>query len=170
MAVPKNNLKELHNISLLHPVAVAAGCTLEHVNHDFNKIDVALVGCNWETTPQLNAQLKATSSNFEINQTSQTIKYPLDARTYNKLTGNNYIPTILILAIIPQDQNQRVIEQGDDIILKGSLYWVYVQVKVKTENTSTVTIDIPLKNKLSIDAIKKLMDRLDEHGPIGLSL
>jgi hypothetical protein len=168
MAVPSNNLKELHNISLLHPVVVAAGCTLEKIDYDFNKVDCALIGCNWDLTPQLNAQLKATSSNFTVCEDEQTIKYPLDAATFNKLAGNNFVPTVLVLAILPKNENDRVVEREDEIILKGSLYWVYIQA-TKTNNTSTVTIDIPLKNKLSIQAIKKIMGRLNDHGPQGLS-
>ena len=168
MAVPPNNLKELHNLSLLHPVVVAAGCTLEIINNDFNKIDVSIVGCNWESTPQLNAQLKATSSNFTIHKDAETISYPLDAKTYNKLVGNNFVPAILILAIIPKVESERVIVQSDDVLLKGSLYWLYVQGD-KTPNDSSKTIVIPLANKVSIEVIKELMGCLNEYGPKGLS-
>lgn len=168
MAVPSNNLKELHNISLLHPVVVAAGCTLEKIDYDFNKVDCALIGCNWDCTPQLNAQLKATSSNFTVCEDKQTIKYPLDAATYNKLAGNNFIPTVLVLAILPENENERVIERESELFLKGSLYWVYIQGS-KTNNTSNVTVNIPLENKLSIEAIKRIMSRLNENGPRGLS-
>jgi hypothetical protein len=168
MAVPSNNLKELHNFSLLHPVVIAAGCTLEHIKHDFNKVDVSIMGCNWESAPQLNAQLKATSSNYTIDKIKQTINYPLDAMTYNMLRGDNFTPTILVLAIIPKDESERVIVQNDDLLLKGQLYWFYIQGD-RVDNKSNKTIYIPLANKLSIDAIKKLMGDLHEHGPTGLS-
>lgn len=168
MAVPSNNLKELHNYSLLHPVAIAAGCVLESIENDFNKTDCSLVGCNWESTPQLNAQLKATTSNFRVCEDSQTIKYKLDAATYNKLAGRNFNPSVLILAIIPEEKD-RVKELDGDLLLKGSLYWLYIQGE-KTSNTSRVTVEIPLKNKLSIDTVRQIMDRLDEFGRQGLPL
>jgi hypothetical protein len=169
MAVPTNNLKELHNISLLHPVALAAGCTLESISNDFNKVDCFLVGCEWDSTPQLNAQLKATSSNYTISKDNQKIKYSLDAATYNKLAGNNFVPTVLVLAILPEDKNERVHELNDEILLKGSLYWFYIQGG-KTNNASKITVEIPLKNKLSIEAVRQIMSRLNEYGPQGLSL
>lgn len=168
MAVPPNNLKELHNISLLHPVAVAAGCTLEKIHYDFNKVDCALIGCNWDSTPQLNAQLKATSSNYTVCKIEQKIKYPLDAATYNKLAGNNFVPAVLVLAILPESRDDWVKQHEGELILKGSLYWLYIQGS-KTSNTSNVTVDIPLKNKLSTEAIKDIMSLLNEKGPRGLS-
>lgn len=168
MAVPSNNLKELHNISLLHPVVVAAGCTLEKVEYDFNKVDCFLVGCNWDSTPQLNAQLKSTSSDFKVCEDEQKIKYRLDADTYNKLAGNNFVPTVLVLAILPENEGERVEEREGELILKGSLYWSYIQGE-RTTNTSKVTVDIPLKNRLSIEAVKEIMNRLNENGPRGLS-
>ena len=168
MVVPANNLKELYNFCLLHPVVIAAGCVLESIEHDFNKIDCSLVGCNWESTPQLNAQLKATTSDFKLCEDTQTIKYRLDAATYNKLAGRNFNPTVLILAILP-DEEHKVKELKDELLLKGSLYWLYIQGE-KTHNKSQVTVDIPLKNKLSIETVKHIMGRLDEFGRHGLPL
>ncbi|MDP5137848.1 DUF4365 domain-containing protein [Rheinheimera baltica] len=167
MAVPKNNLKELHNMSLLHPIAVAAGCTIEAVKHDFNKVDCILIGCDWDTTPQLNAQLKATSRSYQISTEEGNIKYALDAETYNKLVGNNFVPTVLVLAIIPDDENERVSEESDHLIIKGHLYWKYLR-GAKTDNKSSVTIEIPLENKFSSDAIKKIMSYIDENGRLGV--
>ena len=78
----------------------------------------------------IDIQLKATTDNSVIDQ-PDSIKYDLEAKTYNDLVerqSNGAAPLILILFILPNDQNTWVDIDINEIKLRKHAYWYITPV------------------------------------------
>ncbi|WP_294238551.1 DUF4365 domain-containing protein [Chryseobacterium sp. sg2396] len=111
----------------------------------------------------IDLQLKATQEHriiFEEN----TLKYDLEAKTYNDLIFRfNYgnAPLILILAILP-DNNTMWAQIGDfNLIMNQRVYYFYPNIDMEeTNNQTTIRIEIPIANKIDLDFFP---NRFQEH-------
>ncbi|WP_438423209.1 DUF4365 domain-containing protein [Aquimarina macrocephali] len=107
----------------------------------------------------IDLQLKATTENSIIDE-PDFLKYDLEAKTYNDLIErqeNGTAPLILILFILPYDQNSWVNINHDEIKLRKHAYWYKPTIgSVATKNAHRIRIDIPKLNKLGIDCFNEL--------------
>jgi hypothetical protein len=107
----------------------------------------------------IDIQLKATTDN-SITVDPNFIKYDLEAKSYNDLIErqvNGVAPLILILFVLPVDQNTWVEIDLDEIKLKKHAYWFIPPAgSVKTANDYTFRINIPRENILGIDCFNEL--------------
>ena len=97
-------------------------------------------------------QMKATTTKSITIENDQII-YNLEAKNYNDLIYRKQIgstPLILILFILPEDENEWVKVLQDELILSKNAYWYYPTDDENEEviNTSSKTTYIPLKNKI----------------------
>lgn len=107
----------------------------------------------------IHIQLKATTMN-SIVEDATTIKYDLEAKTYNdmqaRLAHNPITPLILILFILPNDRNQWVEIDDNEIRLRRQAYWYKPAAGPMTDNKTRIRITIPKTNILSIDCFPTL--------------
>lgn len=97
-------------------------------------------------------QLKATTIK-SISIIKNKVKYNLEAKNYNDLVYRKnlgYTPLILILFILPNDEDEWVKILQDEIRISKNAYWYYPSDDENEEviNKASKTIYIPLNNKL----------------------
>lgn len=107
----------------------------------------------------IDLQLKATTDNSIIAEPN-SVKYDLEVKTYNDLVerqANGIAPLVLILFVLPHDQNLWVDINHAEIKLRKNAYWFTPSVGASpTDNEHTVRIKIPNTNMLGIDCFKNL--------------
>lgn len=79
-----------------------------------------------DTGRELKFQLKATTVSSIIEENS-TIKYDLDAKTFNDLIErkSKSYPLLLVLFILPINKREWINISDDELIAKKSAYWFY---------------------------------------------
>jgi hypothetical protein len=107
----------------------------------------------------IDIQLKATTDNSIVNDVN-SIKYDLEVKSYNDLIErqtNGVAPLILILFILPIDQNTWVEVDVNEIKLKKHAYWYIPPIgAAQTANEHRIRIEIPKGNILGIDCFNEL--------------
>jgi len=114
----------------------------------------------------IDIQLKATTENSIIDE-QDYIKYDLESKSYNDLIHrqqNGVAPLILILFILPDDENHWVEIDEIELKLRRNAYWYIPQKDSQfTENVSRIRITIPKINRLDIDCFNKLHQQLYQY-------
>ncbi len=103
-------------------------------------------------------QLKSTV-NVELEE--EYIKYDLEAKTYNDLILEDVgTPRILILFVLPNEQNQWLNISSDQTVLKNCAWWYSLKGMPPTKNDNTIRIRIPSKQILNEHALTELMNKV----------
>lgn len=111
----------------------------------------------------IDIQLKATTENTIVEE-QDSIKYDLEAKTYNDLIHrlkNGIAPLILILFVLPSDQNDWVDIDETELKIRRNAYW-YIPTDNSdfTENEYRIRVTIPKTNRLGIDCFNNLHQQL----------
>jgi hypothetical protein len=109
-------------------------------------------------------QLKAVSEKYirGLSDPAKTIiKYDLEVKNYNDLSERSaesaYTSLLLIVFIIPDDQNHWVSITPNELIVKKCAYWYKVPENASlSTNKETVTIDIPKSNQVGLSLFNDL--------------
>ena len=111
----------------------------------------------------IDIQLKATTINSIIDE-ADNIKYDLEAKSFNDLVQrqqNGIAPLILILFVLPYDQNLWVDIDGTELRLRKEAFWFIPPINsTLTENENRIRITIPKVNRLGIDCFNELHQQL----------
>lgn len=111
----------------------------------------------------IDIQLKATTENTIVEE-QDYIKYDLEAKTYNDLIHrlkNGIAPLILILFVLPHDQNDWVDIDETELKLRRNAYWfIPADNSDFTENEHRIRVTIPKTNRLGIDCFNDLHQQL----------
>jgi hypothetical protein len=105
---------------------------------------------------QLDLQLRSTT---RANVTDTQVSYDLDARTYEYLRQRLPIPCILVLLILPEDEEQWLSQSVEELIVRHCAYWISLEGAEPTTATSSIRITIP-RTQVSVEAVRAIMDRL----------
>lgn len=107
----------------------------------------------------IDLQLKATTENSIVNE-PHSIKYDLEVKAFNDLVErqtNGTAPLVLILFVLPHDQNTWVDIDHTEIRLRKHAYWFIPPVgSLPTDNGHRIRIEIPKANMLGIDCFNNL--------------
>jgi Domain of unknown function (DUF4365) len=87
--------------------------------------------------------------------------YDLAVANYNDLRMEEAgTPRILVLLVMPDDE-ERWIEQTEEmLLLRHCAYWVSLKGMPATSNTKTVRISVPRVNVFSVNGLRALMDKV----------
>lgn len=100
-----------------------------------------------------NLQLKATTeASTTVND--EVISYDLKAKNYNDLAFHRSLgiePLVLILFILPNNEDDWLTVMEDQISLSKCAYWYYPEDTDEVVNSSTKRIHIPITNRLNFD-------------------
>lgn len=102
-------------------------------------------------------QLKSTTRYEIINE---NIVYDLDKDNYIELIKDNDIPRVLILFIMPDDQEQWIRHSRDELCLRKCAYWVSLVGKDPSRNKSTVRVRVPMRNIFSPNGLIDMFNHL----------
>lgn len=67
-------------------------------------------------------------------------------------------PAYLVVLHVPDNEDDWIIENTDDITLKYNAYWFSLKNKPAVNNKKNVTVKIPVANRLTKNSFKNLMD------------
>lgn len=111
----------------------------------------------------IDIQLKATTVNSIIDEPDY-IRYDLESKSYNDLIlrqQNGIAPLILILFVLPSDQNAWVDIDDSELRLRKQAFWYIPPANSEfTENEYRIRITIPKENRLGIDCFNDLHQQL----------
>ncbi len=111
-------------------------------------------------------QLKA-SKNCIVKESS--IAYDFDADTYNYLCERaktkHTTPIILLLLVLPENEEEWLSISTDQLILKKACYWMKIDGKF-TENSETKRISIPQEHLFDVSAVQTLISQIKTTGEI----
>ena len=114
----------------------------------------------------IDIQLKATTENSIINEQDH-IKYDLESKSYNDLIHrqqNGVAPLILILFVLPHDENHWVEIDETELKLRRNAYWFIPPANSQfTSNDSRIRITIPKTNRLGINCFNELHQQLYQY-------
>lgn len=159
----ENDIKEDISRSFLEIIANRTGYYSWTAKKDFG-VDVRYtksVADNHRYLEQpwcVSIQLKSTTEKG-VTVVDDYIKYPLEAKTYNDLVSmsRHVIPLILVLFILPENENEWVKLTSNDLVVKKCAYWFTLENGTeKTTNTHKVTISIPQSNLIDLSFFNNL--------------
>ena len=161
--------KEDIHISYVSALCASAGIDYEAIRHDDDSTDAMIKkritrndGCFYDA--QLRIQLKCTSSKTQYSISNDVITYHLKAKNYNDLCTPSTTPIILGLLILQDNESEWVNWSTEELLIKGSMYWVNFEGHKKTDNTSTVAVHIPIENTINQNSLTHMLERIAEEG------
>lgn len=159
-----NNIKEELSIAYLTAITSVAGIA---INRNENDVESEDIGLTFQTKDKdgndfivnLNVQLKATSAKSEYKIKVDKISYKLKTKNFNDLIARRSTPIILGILIIPDYHNclNWTIQQ---LIMKGTMYWISLEGRQKTKLKSKIKVDIPSKQVLNSITIIDIMNKI----------
>ena len=109
---------------------------------------------------QLRIQLKSTCSPSQYTDTGDCIKYTLKVKNYNDLCTPSTMPIILCLLILPEDDSVWVNWSTEDLLIKGSMYWLDLSSAERSPNAEAVSVSIPKSNTVSPETLLNLLTKI----------
>ncbi len=163
--LPRNQRQEALSWAYVRAVAAQAGVLCSAEEQDFG-IDLSLRGVEirgrqyWGTGPRLDLQVKSTTQD-EIR--ADSVVYDLEVRAYNILRESSWPrPRILVLLVLPQDEDAWLAQSADELVLRRCAYWMSLQGAEPTTARTTIRVTIPSNNRFSVAAIRAIMERLEK--------
>ena len=86
--------------------------------------------------------------------------YDLRVEDYNRLIVDDDVPRILILFIMPSDDAQWLVQNGDELCLRKCEYWVSLMAMTRSPNSSTVRVYVPGANVFDQDGLRNIFRQL----------
>jgi len=122
-------------------------------------------GCRFMTSGRgLDLQLKAVHKKY-TKESENEVSYALEVKNYNDLVDRaNELgminPLVLIVFIFPDDENEWINLQAENLVMKGCAYYYMIpQGAQESENSSNVTIKIPRTNIVDKNIFDRLFDQ-----------
>jgi hypothetical protein len=154
---------ECFGTAFLLAVAGAAGCAASSRQPDDDSIDWTL-SCRLSRRPKLDVQMKSTTSD-EAN--GDVLHYDLKRKNYDDLIISNVLaPRILIVVSMPSDVSTWLAWSPEQLVLRRCAYWVSLAGRPATANAATVTIHVPRANAFTPDALRTMMQDINEKGAL----
>ena len=148
-----NDKKERFSMAYIAAVAAHAGFHVVKPELDRDSIDGILM-CDEGRRPRIEFQAKATARDV---MGDEALSFPLVVKNYNDLRADVIIPRLLIVVVLPADEEAWLDHSEEALILRHCGYWASLAGAPERENTATVTVPIPRHQRFDSDAVKALM-------------
>lgn len=70
------------------------------------------------------------------------------------------MPIILCLLILPEDDSVWVNWSTEDLLIKGSMYWLDLSSAERSPNAEAVSVSIPKSNTVSPETLLNLLTKI----------
>lgn len=159
----RNHRQEV--MSRAYVQAIAGRCGLSCSFRDFDYgIDVTLHDIrrrghrHMESGFNLDVQAKSTTTR---SLTATEVVYDLDVKNYDDLRDPQVgCPRILVLLVLPEDENQWTEQSEDHLLVRHAGYWLSLNGWGATANQKTVRVVLPRANLFSVQALESLMAKV----------
>lgn len=108
--------------------------------------------------PRIEFQAKASSQ--ELLQ-KHHLAFPLSIKNYNDLRAEVIVPRLLIVVLMPEQQDDWLDHSEEKLCLRHCGYWLSLAGQPDTENTATVTVHLPRQQQFNSEALHTLMMRAE---------
>ena len=152
-----NFIQEQLSQAYVRAVLFRAGFRLSSPVVDDHGIDGTIVDPDRRGINRVDFQLKATTQ-YEIR--GDTITYDLRVEDYNRLIVEDDVPRVLLLYLMPEDEDQWLAQGEDELCLRKCAYWVPLMGEPRSRNSSTRRIAVPLANLFDQDGSRDMFRQL----------
>ena len=160
------HIEESLSISYVNAVVSKTGQVFDVISRDYG-VDgsvrrIGLLGGDYiDMGAAFDCQLKASKN---CSETDSEIIYDINADAYNKLIKRSKmstLPCFLILFCLPQNEDQWLNINEQELVLKKCCYYFYVNGEL-TSNNSSKRLKIPKSNIFDCEAVINLMELVAE--------
>ena len=152
-----NFIQEQLSLAYARSVLYRAGYRLYRPEVDDHGLDGTIVDPHARGINRIDFQAKATTV-YEIRET--TIVYDLRVEDYNRLIGEDDVPRVLILLIMPEDDSQWLTHSSERLCLRRCAYWADLMGKPHSNNASTVRVSLSTDNMFDQDGLSDMFRQL----------
>ncbi|MDX2038127.1 MAG: DUF4365 domain-containing protein [Isosphaeraceae bacterium] len=159
-----NERKQQLSIAYVHAVAARAGYACQLINVDDDSIDVQLAarGVVHEKSilrsPRIDVQLKATARQPTFQD--DHLDFPLSIKNYDDLRAESLVPRILVVLLLPVDEEAWLTQSEDEMIIRRCAYWTSLVHQPETGNRSSVSVRVPRSRLFSVSELRDLMAKV----------
>jgi Domain of unknown function (DUF4365) len=161
--VHKNVHQGLHGEGFVHALACAGGFTTARANLDVDGVDLQIASPGPRGTvrsPKIEMQVKSASS---PSIRAGVLLHRLTTLHHNQLAGPGFqVPRFLAVVIVPQDAGDYAVCTNEYMRLSTAAYWRSLADQdlrpVGEGHPESVTVEVPLRNLLTVQAIRCLLD------------
>jgi hypothetical protein len=149
----------------IRAVAAAAGFAADRPELDRDSVDLTIsasADSGLMRTPRLDLQAKSTA---DLAPPGDRIPHFLKLKNYNDLRVEEVmVPRILVLVLVPDDPLEWLDQTEEQLALRRCGYWISLRGSPETENATGVTVKLPRSQLFSVDALKSMLERIDQGG------
>ncbi|HXQ01173.1 MAG TPA: DUF4365 domain-containing protein [Solirubrobacteraceae bacterium] len=147
--------KDHFSRAVVRAIAAAAGVDASVPPHDQNSKDIEFTApdVGGVAGGQLAAQLKCTHT---VDTAAESFTYDLDVKDYDRLRVEReklYVPRVLIVVDVPEDPDDWLLSEREQMVLKRCAYWTSLTGLPPTINTSTVAVTIPTEQVFDVEGL-----------------
>lgn len=152
-------------ISYISALCASVGIDYDIQGHDADSTDaiikkkIILPNGSWYFS-QLRIQSKSTFGESQYEDKGDQIKYKLKVKNYNDLCTQATAPIILGLFILPKEDSTWVNWSIDELLVKGTMYWMDFSSNTPSSNSETITVTIPKSNVVSPDTLLEILTKI----------
>jgi hypothetical protein len=160
----RNHRQEALCRAYVHAVAALAGVGTSVPIPDYG-VDLSLRNIErrgnrrFDGRLQLDLQLRSTTL---ADVTVTRIGYDLDVQTYDFLREASPICCLLIVLVLPEDETLWLSQSPEELVVRHCAYWHSLRGAAPITATSSIRIAIPPSQVFSVQAVREIMDRLNE--------
>jgi hypothetical protein len=170
MPMTKEHIQEALSKRFITAIANRSGYSTSHHEFDYG-VDLEIVEVNIRlkittgnryaaTNRSLRLQLKSTLEH-RIEKRGGTVIYDLNAETWNDLVEqrHSYKPLILVLFILPSNEEEWLTLDVDALILRKCAYWFILSgTDSMTANENSRRITIPTNQIIGVETLPQLFE------------
>ena len=160
MNVPSSMRKERLSAAYIKAVAARAGYDALETRLDLDSIDGLLKSTSGRR-PQIDFQAKSTSINILGDE---HVVFELPFRTYENLRAETVVPRILIVVVLPEDEELWLSVSEDALVLRKCGYWLSLRGAPPTDNSTSISVRLPRTQVFDVTQLSVLMQKA-ESGP-----
>jgi len=163
--VDTSQIKEELSINYIATVAAIAGIDYDIIRHDGDSTDGLLKKQMFPSSggrfnASLRVQLKCTSSPSQYSDNGKLISYQLKAKNYNDLCAPATTPAILGLLVLPENEDEWIRWNSEELMIKGCMYWLSLSNRDETANTGKITVKIDKCNVINNETLLQIFNKI----------
>ncbi len=161
-AMPPNLQMEQFSLAYIRAVAATAGYQVIRPEPDVDSVDGVLMA-SFGRRPRIEFQAKATARDI---LRADSLHFPIPVKNYNDLRADTRTPRILIVVLVPQEEDQWVNQTTNELCLRHCGYWLSLEGRPAVPNISSVSVAIPVANIFNGAQLCDLMTKANAGRPL----
>ncbi len=161
----KNSIKENLSRRFIEIIANRKGFITTKPDQDYG-VDLIVTEVNQIIRDGKRRFLSGRSVELQIKATTRVeyevdlIKYDLEVKNYNDLIDKKKYLTkqILILFVLPENEEEWLTLTEDQLIIKKCAYWYYPEENERSSNDEKIRIKIPKSNLVKEDFFTNIIE------------